>query len=149
MSTPPRTIEIAVGTVSAQFELLSRTAPRTTAALWDSLPVEGAWTHARWAGAACWVKVDQGPIAAVTEVEFQATSIYRGTLVVRPGKGNRVELYLAYGQAESRHERGRTYTTPVAKVVGDPTALYGALAETWKGGSAPAQIRRVESGSAA
>jgi Protein of unknown function (DUF3830) len=135
-------IEIEVSGATARLELLDRIAPKTSAALLESLPISSQLTHARWAGSACWAKVDKGPIAAITELESQATSLYRGTLGVRPGVG-RAELFLSYGQAESRHERGRTYMTPVARVMGDAQALFEAMAATWKRGSVPIEIRRA------
>lgn len=141
-----KSIQIEVGGARARFRLLEDVSPRTVAALWETLPISEQITHARWAGAACWLKVDRAPLAAITEPEWPVSSIYKGTLVLRPdstGSG-RVELYLSYGQAESRHERGRTYVTPLAEVVGDATALYEALAKTWKGGSVSARIERLE-----
>lgn len=138
-----KVIEIRMGDATGRFALLERRAPKTVAALWDSLPIAERFTHARWAGAACWLKVDRSPLAAITELESPVSSIYKGTLVLRPSGGGRVELYLSYGQAESRHERGRTYVTPVAEVSGDATALYAAMAATWKGGSADVSIARA------
>lgn len=138
-----KTIEIQVGEARAKLTLLEHLAPRTTAALWDTLPIEDRMTHARWAGAACWLKVDRVPLGGVSAVESQVTSIYKGTLVVRPNTTGRIELYLSYGQAESRHERGRTYVTPVAEVSGDASALYEAMATTWRAGSAPVKITRA------
>jgi hypothetical protein len=136
-----RVIEIEVSGATARLELLHRTAPNASTALWETLPIRGLLTHARWAGSACWTKVHESPLADITGFESQATSIYRGTLAVRPGNG-RAELFLSYGQAESRHEQGRTYVTPVARVLGDAEALYDALAATWKDGAASVEIRR-------
>ena len=144
-----RRVELRVGEARAQFEMLEDTAPRTAGAFWESLPISGQMTHARWAGAACWLKTERTPIADVHDVEMPATTIYRGTLALRPGKAGRAELYVSYGQAESRHERGRTYVTPIARVIGDPTALFEALAETWKAGAADSELRRIEEGSQA
>lgn len=141
-----RTIEIEAGDARARLRLLDDRAPRATAALWETLPIEGDLTHARWAGAACWVKVDRAPLTDVKDVESQVSSIYKGTLVLRPNPAGRAELYLSYGQAESRHERGRTYVTPLAQVEGDGTSLFEALASTWQGGSIPVHISRVEQG---
>ena len=140
-----RMIEVEVSGATARLELLHRTAPKASTALWDTLPIRGMMTHARWAGSACWTKVSEAPLADVSGLESQATSIYRGTLAVRSAHG-RAELFLSYGQAESRHEQGRTYVTPVARVVGDAGALFDALAATWKDGSASVEIRRGDSG---
>ncbi|HEY3217908.1 MAG TPA: DUF3830 family protein [Candidatus Limnocylindria bacterium] len=141
-----KSISVEIGGARARFRLLEDVSPNTAAALWDTLPISEQMTHARWAGAACWLKVDRAPLAKITEPEWPVTSIYKGTLVLRPdftGSG-RVELYLSYGQAESRHERGRTYVTPVAEVTGDATALYEAMAKTWKSGAVAARIERME-----
>jgi len=146
MTTNARRIEVTVGGASAEFQLLDESAPTTAAALWDTLPITGEWTHARWAGAACFVKVDRPPLASILELEQRATSIYRGTLAIRPGASGRAEVYLSYGQSESRHERGRTYVIPVARVTGDAGALFEALAATWRAGAAPATITQVREG---
>lgn len=142
-----RQIVVEVSGEAATLELLERSAPATAQALWDSLPIEGKLTHARWAGSACWTKTERQPLAQVRELEHQATSIYQGVLAVRPGSSGRAELFLSYGQAESRHEVGRTYMTPVARVVGDARTFYQAMSQTWSGGAASIAIRRSDGGS--
>lgn len=139
-----RLIEIDVAGAVAQFRLLNRIAPSTSAALYESLPVEGDLTHARWAGSACWTKTTAAPLAALDKLENPVTSLYRGTLAIRPTDSGRAEVFISYGQAESRHEVGRTYVTPVARIETGAESFFAALAETWKGGSAPIKIRPME-----
>jgi len=139
-----RFIEVDVSGAVAQFRLLDRIAPTTSAALYESLPFEGDLTHARWAGSACWTKTSAAALAAIDGLENPVTSLYRGTLAIRPTDSGRTELFISYGQAESRHEVGRTYVTPVAQIETGAEGFFAALAETWKGGSSPIKIRQVE-----
>lgn len=144
MDSQTKLIEVRVGDAAAQFALLDEDAPNTVKALWESLPIEGSATHARWAGSAVWVKTPNEPVAKLDEVELPVTSIYPGTMVVRPNPRGVAEIFLAYGVAESRGATGRTYATPVAELSGDGAALFGALENTWTGGNAPIVISRVE-----
>ena len=130
-----RTIQVRVGDAAAAFTLLEDDAPRTTAAMWDSLPIEGRLTHARWAGPAVWIKTPNAPISSHLDVELPVTSIYPGTMVVRGNPNGVAEIFLAYGAAESRGPTGRTYATPVAELDGDGAELMDALARTWREGS--------------
>ncbi len=143
-----KTFEIRVGDAAAEFALLDEDAPVTAKALWESLPIEGTVTHARWAGSAVWVKTPNEPVSQLTDIELPVTSIYPGTLVVRPNPRGVAELFLSYGVAESRGPQGRTYATPVAEVTGDGSALFEALGATWTKGSAPVSITRVGEGEA-
>lgn len=138
-----KTLEVRVGEATARFTLLEADAPRTTTALWDSLPVEGTATHARWAGSAVWVKTPNEPIAKIDDIELPVTSIYPGTIVMRPNPRGVAELFIAYGVAESRGPQGRTYATPVAELTGDGEALFAALGNTWQNGAAGIVISQV------
>ena len=138
-----RSVRITVGSAAATFDLLDEFAPKTAAALWDSLPISGKATHARWAGSAVFTKTANAPIAAVQDIELPVTSIYPGTLVVRPGR-DVAELFLSYGVSESRSATGRSYATPVAEVVGEVAEFFSTLGATWSGGSADITIEKVE-----
>jgi hypothetical protein len=140
---PARHLRVTVGSTSATFAVLDEDAPKTADALWESLPITGKVTHARWAGAAVFTKTANAPVAGVTDVELPVTSIYPGTLVVRPGR-EVAELFLAYGTSESRGPTGRSYATPVAEVVGAATEFFTTLGDTWTGGSADVTIERVD-----
>jgi hypothetical protein len=136
-------MRVTVGSSSAAFAMLEEFAPKTADALWESLPITGKVTHARWAGSAVFTKTANQPVAAVSDNELPVTSIYPGTLVVRPGKGV-AELFFAYGVAESRGATGRSYATPVAEAVGDAAEFFAALAGTWAGGAADVTIERAD-----
>ena len=136
-----RTMQVQVNGVPATF-VLSEDAPETAQALWDALPIEGEVTHGRWAGSAVWVKTDREPIAKVRDIELPVTSIYPGTIVMRPNPRGVAELFISYGVAESRGPQGRTYATPIAEVTGDAAPFFEALAATWQGGSAPIVMTR-------
>lgn len=140
-----RKIKVTVGkTVASEMELLEDVAPETAEALWQSLPVEGTLTHARWAGSACWLKTDSAPIATLREVEHPVASIYPGVMVVRPNSRGVAEIFIAYGTSESRNATGRAYATPVAEVRGDSDALFKTMAQTWAGGATTIRIERGE-----
>lgn len=139
-----RRVKVTVGQVQAEFELMQDVAPETAAAFWDSLPVDERLTHARWAGGACWFKTDRTPIASMDRIEHPVASIYPGVMVVRPDPPSGVaEVLLSYGTAESRGPTGRTYATPVAQLVGDETALFAVLANTWAGGATQIRVERA------
>jgi hypothetical protein len=141
--TATRAMRVTVGTSSATFTLLDEFTPKTADALWESLPIAGKVTHARWAGSAVFTKTANQPVAAVSDIELPVTSIYPGTLVVRPGKGV-AELFFSYGVAESRGATGRSYASPVAEVVGDAAEFFAALAATWSDGAADVTIAQAE-----
>lgn len=138
-----RSMRVTVGTATAEYTMLDDFAPKTAEALWESLPITGRVTHARWAGSAVFTKTPNQPVAAVSDVELPVTSIYPGTLVVRPGRGV-AELFFSYGVAESRGATGRSYATPVAEAVGATEEFFTALAGTWSGGSTDVTIERVD-----
>ncbi|SDU78156.1 Protein of unknown function [Jiangella alkaliphila] len=139
-------IEVRVGDATARYALLED-APKTADAFWESLPIEGTITHARWAGSAVWVKTPNQPIAALDDIELPVTSIYPGTIVVRPNPRGVAELFLSYGVAESRGPVGRTYATPVAELDGDGAELLAAFRATWRDGSTEVSISRAEDAS--
>ena len=139
----PRSMRVTVGSASAEFTMLDEFAPKTADALWESLPITGKVTHARWAGSAVFTKTPNQPVAAVSDVELPVTSIYPGTLVVRPGRGV-AELFFSYGVSESRGATGRSYATPVAEATGDTEEFFSTLAGTWSGGSAEVTMERAD-----
>jgi hypothetical protein len=139
-------IRVDVDGASADFELLEEWAPKTTAALWESLPVETTTIHGRVSGDTCFIAIRQGPVTQLpAKPELGVTSIYKGYIVlaVLPNSGI-AELFISYGQAEYRGDTGRQYATPVAEVTGDPTALFDALRRTRTEGRKPVTVRRIE-----
>jgi hypothetical protein len=123
-------LELEIDGVAAQFTLWTDLAPRTVEALLLSLPVETTLRHCKWSGEACFADIARGPITKLAELESGVTSIYPGTLVVRPPNpvAPGAELLIAYGDAEYRWPDGRRYVTPVGEVQGDPRPLFAVLA---------------------
>jgi hypothetical protein len=131
-----RWIEIEVDGVSCQAELLETVAPRTAAAFWEALPLTTRLTHSQWSGPACLAGID---LPNNLELERPVCSIYPGTLVVRPHRG---ELLIGYGSAEYRSAAGVEYATRVARLIGDRQPLLAALAEMHDRGDRNITIRR-------
>jgi hypothetical protein len=138
-------IEIDVEGAHAQFLLRNDLAPISSAALWESLPIEGILLHGKLSGEACFTRLHNGPLTQLPQTpEFGVTSIYKGFLVVFPSPiHGRAELLLSYGQAEYRWSTGRRYVTPLAEVEGDGSALYEALRRTNAEGEKTITIRHV------
>src|SRR5262247_2433648 len=141
-----RRMDVEVEGARARFVLLDDLAPKSAAALWDTLPIETTLTHGKLSGDACFVEVQGGPLLALPEQpEFSVTSIYQGYMVLAPGSPRGVaELLVSYGQAESRSSTGRRYVTPVAELEGDGTGLFAALKRTHTHGATRVTVRRVE-----
>jgi hypothetical protein len=140
-----RRIQVEVDGALASFELLEEWAPRTTALLWDILPLERqVLRHGKLSGDACFFvaedpRLQQHP----AQNELGVTSIYKGYMVanLHPERGS-VELLIAYGLAEYRWPDGRRYVTPVAEIEGDGSQLYGVLQRTWYEGQKAITVRR-------
>lgn len=140
-------IRVEVGGVGADYTLLEEWAPKTTAALWESLPVETTTVHGRVSGDSCFVPLRQGPVTELpAKPELGVTSIYKGYIVLAafPERGF-AELFLSYGQAEYRGDTGRLYATPVAEVDGDGTALFEAIRALRADGRKSVVVRRLDS----
>jgi hypothetical protein len=140
-------MEVEVEGTRARFVLLDDLAPKSAAALWDSLPIESTLTHGKLSGDACSFDVRSGPLAALPEQpEFGVASIYQGYMVLAPSPARGgAELLVSYGLAESRTATGRRYVTPVAEVEGDGSAIFAALKRTHTRGETRVAVRRVES----
>jgi len=139
-------IRVEVDGAGADYTLLEEWAPSTTAALWESLPVETTTIHGRVSGDSVFVGIKSGPVLDLpAKPELGVTSIYKGYIVlaVFPGQ-NLAELFISYGQAEYRNNTGRTYATPVAEVDGDGSALFDALKRTRAEGRKSITVRRLD-----
>lgn len=140
-----RRIEVSVGSVVATFELAEEWAPKTTALLWDVLPIEGAeLRHGKLSGEAAFFNVSDPRLRELPpQNELGVSSIYKGYMVAhtRPDRGA-VELLISYGLAEYRWPDGRRLVTPVAEIVGDGGALFAALARTWTEARTTITVRR-------
>jgi hypothetical protein len=139
-----RRIEVEVEGAKAEFELRDDLAPQTTAALWESLPIETSIRHGKLSGSACYLDVEHGPIAGIAaEPELPVTSIYKGWIVAFPAPSmGFTELLISYGVAEYRWPTGRKLVTPVAELLGDGAALFDALGRTHSEGEKSVAIRR-------
>jgi hypothetical protein len=131
-------IEIELDGVVAVAELLEDVASRATAAFWDSLPLETRMTHSKWSGRACGFTLKS--LASAQGLEHAVCSIYPGTLVARPDKG---EVLLSYGAAEYRSALGVEYCTRIGKLVSNQHAMLGVLARMHDEGDKTVKIRRV------
>jgi len=108
-----RRITFEVDNVTAVAELEEDLSPTSSQAFWDALPLKTTLMHAKWSGETCFFR--PGPaLAGITELENPVTSIYPGTLVMRP-RGT--EALLAYGVGEYRWGVGVDYTTRLARIV--------------------------------
>lgn len=132
-------IEIELEGVVAVAELLEDVAPRATAAVWDSLPLATTMTHSKWSGRACVLTVKG--LSALPGLEHAVCSIYPGTLVARPDKG---EVLLSYGAAECRSALGVEYCTRIGRLVSNQPALLAVLSRMHDEGDKEVRIRRAE-----
>ena len=131
-------IEIELEGVVAIADLLEDVAPRATARLWESLPLEATMTHSKWSGRACGFTVPG--LSAVPGLEHAVCSIYPGTLIARPDSG---EVLLSYGAAEYRSALGVEYGTRLGKVVTNQPALLAVLSRMHDEGDKKVRIRRA------
>ncbi len=138
-------IEVEVRGARATYVLQEDLAPRSTAALWESLPLEGRLRHAKLSGDACYFEVQGKPLAELLETpELGVTSIYQGYIVVFPSPSRgKAELLFSYGLAEYRWPTGRRYVTPLAELEGDGGELYEALRRTHAEGETTISVRRA------
>ena len=134
-----RRVRLEVEGVQAVAELYEELSPRTTAAFWESLPIEEALIPAKWSGQACFFHPGSGPLREVRELESPVCSIYPGTLVVRPGGS---EALIAYGASEYRWAIGTDYVTRVARIVDNGPAFLQVLARTHDEGEKRIRVTR-------
>ena len=133
-------VEIEVDGVVAEAELAEDQAPRATAAFWDALPVTARLTHTKWSGRATTFTVER--LRSVTVHEHGVCSIYPGTLIAAPDRG---EVLFGYGAAEYRSVLGVEYGTRIARLVRNQAALLEVLARMHDEGDKSITIRRAGS----
>jgi hypothetical protein len=131
-------IAIEIEGVAAEAELFDDLAPRATAALWAALPVEARLQHSKWSGRACELALPS--LAPAGGLEHPVCSIYPGTLVARPDRG---ELLLSYGAAEYRSALGVEYATRIGRLTGNSDALMAVLGRMHDEGDKTIRIRRA------
>ncbi len=141
-----KSIEVTVAGASARVTLWDDLAPKTVAALLESLPLELPLQHCKWSGSACFADVSGGAMAALGALESPVVSIYPGVLAVRPPTPGApgAELLIAYGDAEYRWPDGRRQVTPVGELEPGARALLDALAATAVKGRTTIRLRAAE-----
>lgn len=132
-----KTVEIEVDGVVAEAELLEDNAPRTTAVFWEGLPVTTPLTHTIWSGQACVLSMEG--LRSIAALEHGVCSIYPGTLIARPDKG---EVLFGYGPSEYRSVVGVEYGTRIARIVTNRAAILAVLARMHDEGDKTIAIRR-------
>ena len=139
-------IELIVSGASGRAVLWDDLAPKTVAALRESLPLELPLQHCRWSGSACFADISGGVMAALSDVESPVVSIYPGVLAVRPSTAGApgAELLIAYGDAEYRWPDGRRQVTPVGELEPGARTLLEALAATAITGRTMIRLRAAE-----
>jgi hypothetical protein len=95
-----RHIEVEVDGKTARFRLSEDLAPNTTAALWDTLPIEAPLRHVKLSGDACFCNVEREPLASLpASTELPVTSIYKGWIAASPSPASRAILATARSYA--------------------------------------------------
>ena len=135
-----RRIVFEVEGVRAVAELQEDLSPKSTAAFWDALPMERTLMHAKWSGEVSFFRPGPG-LAKITELESPVTSIYPGTLVMRPGGS---EALMAYGVGEYRWGIGTDYTTRLARIVENAGPFLAVLRRMHDEGEKQIKVTRAE-----
>jgi hypothetical protein len=91
-----------------------------------------------WSGRACGFRLPA--LAAAGELEHPVCSIYPGTLLARPDRG---EVLMSYGAAEYRSVLGVEYGTQLGRLVGNRDTLLAVLARMHDEGDKRIVIRRA------
>jgi hypothetical protein len=135
-----RKIAFEVDGVRAVAELEEDLSPRATSAFWNALPLHTTLMHAKWSGETCFFRPGPG-LAGITELENPVTTIYPGTLVMRP-RGT--EALMAYGVGEYRWGIGTDYTTRLARLVDNEDAFLATIARVHDEGDKEVHVTRVD-----
>jgi len=138
-----RRIELRVGGAAGHAVLWDELAPKTVAALIEAMPIEAPLLHCKWSGRAVFASVTLPQLGGL---ESPVTSIYPGTLVLRPAEaaGSAAELLISYGDAEFRWPDGRRYVTPFAEIEPGSEALLAAMARTGEDGKTTLRLTLAE-----
>ena len=139
-------IWVEVDGVRARARLDEETAPRATARLWESLPIETPLRQSRWSGNTTYAALpglrSEAEQRERTDVpaERPATFMCAGRLYVGMATGG---IGLPYGEAQSRDVGLNTWTTEVAAFEGDYAGLIAALARVRQEGVKTVRITRA------
>jgi len=135
-----RRVAFEVEGVRAVADLEDELSPQAAEAFWNALPMQRTLMHAKWSGETCFFR--PGPeLAGITELENPVTSIYPGTLVMRP-RGT--EALMAYGIGEYRWGIGVDYTTRLAHLTENAQAFLAKLSEVHDTGDKEILVTRLE-----
>src|SRR5262245_6824913 len=107
-------IDITVGDMTFRAQLLDGRSPHTTAALRESLPVEGSVVHGQWCGEM--VHVLSAWRADGAAMDNGAGFQYPGLVVYEPSTG---EMAICYGQGRLNQHTLPLTPIPLAEIGGD------------------------------
>ena len=142
--------------LSFVVELASDEAPASVAALLERLPIDNDTYHTKWGGRELFVVL---PPFAATAPERPTAEVRVGDVVVvhrdatdrtapwrlrAAGLGAYVELGFFYGDGRLFGPTGAVQGTRVGRIIGDLTALSGAVAEMRQSGFERLTARRRE-----
>ena len=129
-------VVITIGdlTLTARFE--EESAPRTTAAFRQRLPLSGDLLHTRWSGEATWVPL--GDLSFGVPLENPTSYPRPGEILFYPGSEvSEAEILIPYGRCHFGSKAGRLSATPFLTIVSGAEWLseIGRHA-LWKGAQA-------------
>ena len=94
-----RRIRICVDTIVAEAALFDDDAPKTTAALWEQLPIVDRTIQTRWSGDAWRTEGNYELQPKGSTVENVADRLSAGDIIYYPGTEN-IKVGIAYGSAK-------------------------------------------------
>ncbi len=114
-----RKIEIELEGVVVTAQLLEDAAPTTCRRLWERLPFEDQFTHAKWSGLL--IHSNNHPhldidVSRYPLIENPISFLAPGDVIVWPQNG---EIAIAYGSTEFRWLTGPLVVTRIATIEGD------------------------------
>lgn len=133
-------IRLALDGVSAVAELLEAEAPLTTRKLWDALPFDETFRHARRSGATGYFLSPRLRDAALP-FENRVSFYVPGTIDLKPAHG---ELVIPYGQAQARTVTGNEYATCLARFIGEHAAFLDVIRRMQREGKKQLSITREQ-----
>lgn len=94
-------IRIQVGDAVAEAELFEDKAPKTTAALWERLPIQDRTIQTRWSGDAWRTEGNYELLTREDPVENVAERLSAGDVIYYPGyRSGLLKVGIAYGNAQ-------------------------------------------------
>jgi hypothetical protein len=97
----PKRIRMRVDDVTAEAELFEDRAPKTTAALWEALPIRDRTIQTRWSGNAWRTEGNYELQPAGAPVENVAGRLDAGDIIYYPGyRSGLIKVGVAYGPAQ-------------------------------------------------